>query len=139
MGDLYWGRVTNSIDVIKEVRTRHVPAEASFNTPRTGKSAASFTASGSTIRRTQTGEHASSREYVLLIKSRIVLAGPVVLPVDKVSQDEHLDFETKLAILIMKDALNVSEDEAMDYVLGFRASNDLSSRKFQLNKGGGQW
>lgn len=58
---------------------------------------------------------------------------------DKVSQDEHLDFETKLAILIMKDALNVSEDEAMDYVLGFRASNDLSSRKFQLNKGGGQW
>lgn len=58
---------------------------------------------------------------------------------DKVSQDDQLDFETELAIVLKKDALNVSEDDALDYILGFTCSNDVSSRKFQLNKGGGQW
>ena len=76
---------------------------------------------------------------VLFIKPRTALAGPGVLPVDRVSQDDQLDFETELAIVIKKDALNVSEEDAMDYVLGFTGSNDVSSRKFQLSKGGGQW
>lgn len=76
---------------------------------------------------------------ILFIKPRTALAGPGELPVDKVSQDDQLDFETELAIVLGKDALNVKEEDAMDYVLGFTASNDVSSRKFQLNQGGGQW
>lgn len=76
---------------------------------------------------------------ILFIKPRTALAGPGDLPVDKVSQNDQLDFETELAIVLKKDALNVSEEDALDYILGFMCSNDVSSRKFQINQGGGQW
>lgn len=62
----------------------------------------------------------------LFSKPRTALAGPGVLPVDKVSQGDHLDFGAELAILIKKDVLNVSEDEAIDYVLGFMSSDELA-------------
>lgn len=74
---------------------------------------------------------------VLFIKPRTALAGPGELGVDKISQDDQLDFETELALVVGKDALNVSEDTALDYVLGFTASNDVSSRKLQ--GGNSQW
>lgn len=54
---------------------------------------------------------------VLFIKPRTALAGPGELFVPKIAQDQ-LDFETELALVIGKDALNVSEAEALDYVLG---------------------
>ncbi|KAH6877158.1 hypothetical protein B0T10DRAFT_447987 [Thelonectria olida] len=54
---------------------------------------------------------------------------PVVIP--KIAQDEQADYEGELVVVIGKDAKNVSESEALDYVAAYTAGNDISSRKWQ--------
>ncbi|MFD2333813.1 fumarylacetoacetate hydrolase family protein [Cohnella sp. GCM10020058] len=48
-----------------------------------------------------------------------------------------LDYEAELAIVIGKTAFNVSESDALDYVFGYCAANDLSARDLQLRTS--QW
>lgn len=52
-------------------------------------------------------------------------------------KDDSADYESELAVVIGKTCKNVSEAEALDYVLGYTASNDISSRVSQLNQS--QW
>lgn len=53
---------------------------------------------------------------------------------------ELLDYEGELTIVIARDAKNVSEEDALDYVLGYTAGNDVSARNFQLpDASGGQF
>ncbi|RSL48518.1 hypothetical protein CEP54_012891 [Fusarium duplospermum] len=65
----------------------------------------------------------------------------VVIP--KIAQDEQADYEGELVIVIGKDAKDVKESEALDYVAAYTAGNDISSRKWQRdpNHAGGvpQW
>ncbi|CCT67989.1 related to fumarylacetoacetate hydralase [Fusarium fujikuroi] len=65
----------------------------------------------------------------------------VVIP--KVAQDDQADYEGELVVVIGKDAKNVKESEALDYVAAYTAGNDISSRKWQRdpNLAGGvpQW
>lgn len=42
------------------------------------------------------------------------------------------DYESELAVIIGKSCKNVSEAEALDYVLGYSAANDVSSRTAQF-------
>ena len=49
------------------------------------------------------------------------------------------DYESELAVIIGKTAKNVSEAEALDYVLGYSVGNDVSHRDWQLKHGGSQW
>ena len=49
------------------------------------------------------------------------------------------DYECELAVVIGRPAHNVSQTDALDYVLGYTCANDVSARKWQLNGGGGQW
>lgn len=51
----------------------------------------------------------------------------------------QVDYEAELVVVIGKVAKNVSEEEALDYVLGYCNGNDLSERALQLNLPGGQW
>ena len=44
---------------------------------------------------------------------------------------EKLDFENELAVIIGRDAENVSEEEAGDYVFGYTILNDVSAREVQ--------
>src|ERR1700761_7118730 len=61
---------------------------------------------------------------------------PVLLP--KLTQkDDCGDYESELAVVIGKAAKNVSEADALDYVLGYTASNDISSRSSQFAQS--QW
>ncbi|WAO96144.1 FAA-hydrolase domain-containing protein [Fusarium falciforme] len=61
---------------------------------------------------------------------------PTILP--KLTQlDDCGDYEAELAVVIGKTAKNVSELEAMNYVLGYTASNDISSRTSQFAQS--QW
>lgn len=46
---------------------------------------------------------------------------------------DSLDYEAELAVVIGKDAKNVSEEEAGDYVLGYTIINDVSARTLQTN------
>jgi 2-keto-4-pentenoate hydratase/2-oxohepta-3-ene-1,7-dioic acid hydratase in catechol pathway len=47
-------------------------------------------------------------------------------------KDDSCDFESELVIVIGKKAKDVSEADALDYVLGYTASNDVSSRVSQF-------
>lgn len=58
------------------------------------------------------------KDPIVFIKPRTALAGPGDLSVAKAAQDDQLDFETELALVIGKDARDVSEAQALDYVLG---------------------
>ncbi|CAI7672777.1 unnamed protein product [Penicillium bialowiezense] len=61
---------------------------------------------------------------------------PTVLP--KITQQDNTgDYESELVIVIGRDAKDVSEAEALDYVLGYTAANDVSSRTSQMNQS--QW
>ncbi len=59
--------------------------------------------------------------------------GPVVLPGD--TKDVH--YEAELVIVIGTQATDVSEAEALDYVLGITCGNDISARIWQ--RGDVQW
>ena len=56
---------------------------------------------------------------------------PTVIPKHTIASDSA-DYESELAIVIGKEAKNVSEADALDYVLGYTASNDISSRASQF-------
>lgn len=44
---------------------------------------------------------------------------------------DDLDYEAELAVVIGRDAYNVSKEEALDYVFGYTVLNDVSARKIQ--------
>lgn len=61
---------------------------------------------------------------------------PTVLP--KITQQDNTgDYESEMVIVIGRDAKDVPESEALYYVLGYTAANDVSSRTSQMNQS--QW
>ncbi len=62
---------------------------------------------------------------------------PIVLPT-KLRSDE-VDYECELAVVIGKKCKNVSKREALDFVLGYTAANDVSARDWQRRLNGGQF
>lgn len=46
---------------------------------------------------------------------------------------DSLDYEAELAVVLSKDARNVSESEAYNYVLGYSVLNDMSARNLQTD------
>ncbi|CVL08493.1 related to bifunctional 4-hydroxyphenylacetate degradation enzyme [Fusarium mangiferae] len=61
---------------------------------------------------------------------------PTILP--KLTQlDDCGDYESELAVVIGKTAKNVSQEDVMNYVLGYTACNDVSSRSSQFAQS--QW
>ena len=63
---------------------------------------------------------------------------PILLPKSCVDPPQ-VDYEGELAVVIGKPAKNVSESEALDYVIGYTIGNDVSARRWQKHAGGGQW
>jgi len=49
----------------------------------------------------------------------------------------QVDYEAELAVVIGQTARRVSKDNALDYVAGYSAANDVSARDVQM--GDGQW
>jgi len=62
---------------------------------------------------------------------------PIVLPAT--AQSTEIDYEAELVIIIGRRCKDVPEEKALDYVGGFTCGNDVSSRDWQLKKGGSQW
>jgi 2-keto-4-pentenoate hydratase/2-oxohepta-3-ene-1,7-dioic acid hydratase in catechol pathway len=60
---------------------------------------------------------------------------PLLIPHQ--ATDGQADYEAELAVVIGKAAKNVSKEEAMDYVLGYTCSNDITARVHQFK--GAQW
>lgn len=73
---------------------------------------------------------------LLFLKPPTAVIGPeepVILPRTWV----QVDYEGELAVVIGKKARNVSESEALNYILGYTCFNDITERHFQ--KVDGQW
>jgi 2-keto-4-pentenoate hydratase/2-oxohepta-3-ene-1,7-dioic acid hydratase in catechol pathway len=51
----------------------------------------------------------------------------------------EVDYEVELAVVIGKSAKDVPQDSALEYVLGYTVANDVSARRWQGGRGGGQW
>ena len=47
------------------------------------------------------------------------------------SVTDAVDYEVELGVVIGRDALNVREDEALDYVFGYTVVNDITARDIQ--------
>ncbi|GAB7358880.1 hypothetical protein MBLNU230_g4103t1 [Neophaeotheca triangularis] len=54
-------------------------------------------------------------------------------PIPKIAQAQ-CDYEAELTIVIGKDCKNVSKENALDYVAGYTAGNDVSCRDWQMEK-----
>ncbi|KAH8904820.1 hypothetical protein BR93DRAFT_930243 [Coniochaeta sp. PMI_546] len=69
---------------------------------------------------------------VVFTKPADALAGPYDdIPIHPDAQG-MLDYEGEVTVVIGKDAKNVSEADALQYVLGYTAGNDVSARNFQV-------
>ncbi|KAF2174076.1 hypothetical protein M409DRAFT_48957 [Zasmidium cellare ATCC 36951] len=62
---------------------------------------------------------------------------PLVIPYQAI--DDQADYEAELAIIIGRECRNVSEENALDNVLGYACSNDVTARKWQFAGGNTQW
>ena len=77
------------------------------------------------------------REPVIFMKATSAICGPtdpILLPRGSVKTD----WEVELAVVIGKKAKYVEREDAMSYVAGYAASNDISERAYQL-EGSGHW
>ncbi|KIW11424.1 hypothetical protein PV08_10724 [Exophiala spinifera] len=71
---------------------------------------------------------------ILFTKPRTALADPypAVIPVPKAAQDGTSDYEAELCVVIGKTGRDIPEEKALDYVLGYTCSNDVSARTMQM-------
>lgn len=67
---------------------------------------------------------------VLFSKFTNALIGPEDA-IHKNVQTEKLDYEVELAVIIGKEAKNISKDQAFDYIAGYTIANDTSARDLQ--------
>jgi 2-keto-4-pentenoate hydratase/2-oxohepta-3-ene-1,7-dioic acid hydratase in catechol pathway len=62
---------------------------------------------------------------------------PIILP--RQLRSDKVDYECELAVVIGRPCHNVKRADALSYVLGYTAANDVSARDWQRDGGGGQW
>ncbi|KAH7129258.1 hypothetical protein EDB81DRAFT_907334 [Dactylonectria macrodidyma] len=81
-------------------------------------------------------------EYpVLFFRPKTSLNGPFdTIPIPPIAkQVEGVDYECELVAIIGKEASEVPESKALEYVAGYAVGNDVSHREWQLRRGGSQW
>ncbi|KAK5938475.1 hypothetical protein PMZ80_009446 [Knufia obscura] len=71
---------------------------------------------------------------IVFTKPRTALGHPfpAVIPIPKVAQDGTSDYEAELCLVIKKTGKDIPEEQALDYVLGYTCSNDVSARTAQM-------
>ncbi|KAE8372292.1 hypothetical protein BDV26DRAFT_274430, partial [Aspergillus bertholletiae] len=71
---------------------------------------------------------------VMFSKPRTALANPypATINIPKCAQDATSDYEAELCVVIGKTGRDIPEEDALDYVLGYTASNDVSARTLQF-------
>ena len=83
---------------------------------------------------TQEANLALPKAPILFTKPRSALIGPypAAVNIPKCAQDNTSDYEAELCLVIGKTGRDISEENALDYVLGYTASNDVSARTMQM-------
>lgn len=65
-------------------------------------------------------------------RSAVITPYPAVITIPKCAHDGTSDYESELCLVIGKTGWDISEDDALDHVLGYTASNDVSARSMHL-------
>jgi len=76
-------------------------------------------------------------EPIVFMKATSSISGPND-DIVKAKDSKKLDWEVELAFVVGKEAKNISEKEASNYILGYCIVNDVSEREWQIEKMG-QW
>ncbi|KAF4466122.1 Fumarylacetoacetase C-terminal [Fusarium albosuccineum] len=78
---------------------------------------------------------------ILFFRPKTSLNGPFdPIPLPPIAQSvEGVDYECELVAVIGKEAREVPESRALEYVAGYAVGNDVSHREWQLRRGGSQW
>jgi dihydroxyacetone synthase len=73
-------------------------------------------------------------EPMLFIKPRTALIGPSPssIKIPPFVQDGTSDYEAELAVVLSESGRDIPEASALDYVLGYVCSNDVSARRQQF-------
>ena len=77
------------------------------------------------------------KEPIVFMKASSCISGPndyILIP----KNSKKCDWEVEIAFVIGKEAKNISEAEAENYIFGYCIVNDVSEREWQL-EGTGQW
>lgn len=70
---------------------------------------------------------------ILFTKSRSALiAYPATVNIPKCAQDETSDYESELCLVTCKTGRDISEQGALDHVLGYTVSDYISARTLQI-------
>eukprot|EP00923_Selenidium_pygospionis_P037034 GHVN01064871.1.p1 GENE.GHVN01064871.1~~GHVN01064871.1.p1 ORF type:complete len:299 (-),score=53.89 GHVN01064871.1:194-1090(-) len=76
---------------------------------------------------------------VVFLKSATSLNDPFqAIRIPSIAPDE-VDYEVELGVLIGEVCKDVTVEEAMRYVVGYTVCNDVTARRWQGKRGGGQW
>jgi 2-keto-4-pentenoate hydratase/2-oxohepta-3-ene-1,7-dioic acid hydratase in catechol pathway len=83
---------------------------------------------------------APPKNPMLFIKAGNSLNNPFD-PIDIPRLSDQVDYEAELAVVMGRDAKNVTREAALEYVLGYTCANDVSARDWQRDRdlGGGQF
>lgn len=76
---------------------------------------------------------------ILFTKPRTSLTDPypAAITIPKCAQDGTSDYEAELCVVIGRSGRDIPEEEALDHVLGYTSSNDVSARTLQMTTS--QW
>lgn len=95
-------------------------------------------------------EHAAEMKGTVSEKPVVFMKNPasvigdgeaIIIPriCDEPAGTEQVDYEGELAVIVGRDARDVSEKDAMDFVSGYAIANDVSARWWQKSGSGGQF
>ena len=76
--------------------------------------------------------------FAKAVTSLVGHRGQIVIP-RVATEPPEVDYEAELAVVIGREAKDVKEADALQYVLGYCIANDVTARRWQGKKGGGQW
>lgn len=87
----------------------------------------------------ETGAHIPEYPVLFFKNPRSIIAAGESIRLPRRLRSDEVDAEAELAVLIGRDCLNATRDNALDYVAGFTCANDVSARDWQKKRSGGQW
>ena len=81
------------------------------------------------------------RYPIIFMKNPTAVTNPAdpILLHPSCMEPPEVDYEAELAVVIGTAVKDVPADEALNFVLGYTAANDVSARRWQGKRGAGQW
>ncbi|ENH73248.1 Fumarylacetoacetate hydrolase domain-containing protein 2 [Fusarium oxysporum f. sp. cubense race 1] len=142
-GDVFNGTVTQNIFTVDHVRYKPIPNTherlikifAKLLSPVSREQCNYIRCLGLNYRdHAEEGGFPIPDELEVFTKPRFALTGPypAAVTIPRCAQDGTSDYEAELCVIIGKTGRDIPEDKALEYVLGYTASNDVSARTLQL-------